>query len=108
MPRLLRRAGLSHVSVTPLVNIGGPALWRMILQGHVARLQGQGLLTGEQARGWWAELDEQAQAGDFLGGAVMFVVTASKPTGQAGGADPAQGRSRGPKRRTARRAHGRP
>ena len=55
----------------------------------MARLQEQGVLTGEQARGWWAELDEQAQAGDFLGGAVMFVVTASKPTGQVDGADPA-------------------
>jgi ubiquinone/menaquinone biosynthesis C-methylase UbiE len=89
VPRLLRRAGLSDVSVTPLVNMGGPALLRMMLSDHVARLQEQGLLTGEQARRWWAELDEQAQAGDFLGGAVMFVVTASKPTRHAGGADPA-------------------
>ena len=89
MPRLLRRAGLSHVSVTPLVNIGGPALLRMMLSDHVARLQEQSLLTGEQARGWWAELDEQVQAGDFLGGAVMFVLTASKPTGHGDGADPA-------------------
>ena len=81
VPRLLRHAGLSDISVTPLVNIGGPALWRMMLQDQVARLQEQGLLTGEQARRWWAEPDEQAQAGNFLGGAVMFVVTASQPTG---------------------------
>ena len=67
----------------------GSALQTGALSDHVARLQEQGLLTGEQARGWWAELDEQAQAGDFLGGSVMFVVTASKPTGQADGADPA-------------------
>ena len=79
MPRLLRAAGLTDVTVTPGVNLGSPQFFRAILHDHVARLPDKGVLTSQRACQWWAELDAWAQAGDFLGGAVVFVVAASRP-----------------------------
>ena len=78
-PRLLRAAGLTGVTVTPGVNLGSPQFFRAILHDHVARLADEGILTSQRAGRWWAELDAWAQAGDFLGGAVVFAVTASRP-----------------------------
>ena len=79
LPRLLRAAGLTDVTVTPGVNLGHPQFFRDILHNHVARLQDEGILTSQQASQWWAELDAWAQAGDFLGGAVLLVAVASRP-----------------------------
>jgi hypothetical protein len=45
----------------------------------VARLANEGILTGQRAGQWWAELDVRAQAGDFLGGAVVFAVAGRRP-----------------------------
>jgi hypothetical protein len=79
MPRLLRAAGLTEVTVTPGVNLGSPQFFRAILHDHVARLADEDILTSQRAGQWWAELDAWAQAGDFLGGAVVFAVAASRP-----------------------------
>jgi len=79
LPRLFRAAGLADVSVTPRVILGTAQFLRTLLQDHVARLQGQGWLTGQRATQWWAELETRAQAGDFAGGVIVFVVTASRP-----------------------------
>lgn len=78
LPRLFRAAGLTHVSVTPQVILGNARFWRTLFHDHVARLRSQDVLTSQQASHWWAGLDARAQAGDFLGGAVVFVVTASR------------------------------
>ena len=78
-PRLLRAAGLTDVTVTPGVNLGSLQFFRAILRDHVARLADEGILTDQRAGQWWAELDAWAQAGDFLGGAVVFAVAASRP-----------------------------
>jgi hypothetical protein len=78
LPRLFRAAGLTDMSVTPRVILGNAPFLRTLLHDHVARLQGQGLLTGQRATQWWAELQTQAQAGDFAGGVIVFVVTASR------------------------------
>ena len=79
LPRLLRVAGLTDVTVTSEVNFGSPQFFRAVLGDHVARLPDQGILTGQRASQWWAELDAWAQAGDFLGGAVVFVAVGSRP-----------------------------
>jgi ubiquinone/menaquinone biosynthesis C-methylase UbiE len=79
LPRLFRAAGLTEVSVTPRVILGTAQFLQTLLHDHVARLQGQGLLTGQRAAQWWAELNARAQAGDFAGGVIVFVVTASRP-----------------------------
>jgi ubiquinone/menaquinone biosynthesis C-methylase UbiE len=79
LPRLLRAAGLTDVTVTPWVNLGSPQFFRAILHDHVARLADQGVLTSQRASQWWADLDAWAQAGDFLGGAIVFVAAATRP-----------------------------
>jgi ubiquinone/menaquinone biosynthesis C-methylase UbiE len=79
LPRLLRAAGLTDVSVTPGVNLANPQFFRAVFHDHVARLQDQAILTSQRASQWWAELDARTQAGDFLGGAAVFVVAASRP-----------------------------
>ena len=78
LPRLLRAAELTDVSVMPRVILGNAQFWRTLFHDHVARLQGRGLLSRRQTSQWWAELETWARAGDFLGGAVVFVVTASR------------------------------
>jgi hypothetical protein len=78
LPRLFRAAGLTQVSVTPRVILGNAQFWRALFHDHVARLRSQGVLTSQQASHWWAGLEAWAQAGDFLGGGVAFVVTASR------------------------------
>jgi ubiquinone/menaquinone biosynthesis C-methylase UbiE len=78
-PRLLRAAGLTEVTVLPGVNLGSPQFFRVILHDHVARLADEDVLTSRRAGQWWADLDAWAQAGDFLGGAVVFAVAASRP-----------------------------
>ena len=79
LPRLFRAAGLSDLSITPRVILGNAQFLRTLLHDHVARLHDQGLLTGPRAAQWWAELQARAQAGDFAGGVIVFVVTASRP-----------------------------
>ena len=79
VPRLLRAAGLTDVTVTPWVNLGSPQFFRAILHDHLARLADEGILSSERSGQWWAELDAWAQAGDFLGGGVFFAVAASRP-----------------------------
>ena len=79
LPRWLRAAGLTDVTVTPVVNLASPQFFRAVIGDHVARLQDQGILTSQRASQWWAELDAWAQAGDFLAGAVVFVAAATRP-----------------------------
>jgi ubiquinone/menaquinone biosynthesis C-methylase UbiE len=78
LPRLFRAAGLVDVSVTPRVILGNAQFWRTLMHAHVARLQGSGLMSARQASQWWAELESWVRAGDFLAGAVVFIVTASR------------------------------
>lgn len=79
LPRLLRAAGLTDVSVTPVINLANPPFFRAVFQAHVAHLHDQGILTSQRASQWWAGLDAWTQAGDFLGGAALFVVAARRP-----------------------------
>lgn len=78
LPRLFRAAGLTDVSVTPRVILGSVQLWRILFRDSVTRLLGRGLLTSQQTSQWWAELETWAQAGEFVGGAAVFVVTATR------------------------------
>jgi ubiquinone/menaquinone biosynthesis C-methylase UbiE len=79
LPRLLRAAGLTDVTVTPGVNLGSSQFFQAVLGDHVARLPDQGILTSQRASQWWTELDAWAQGGDFLGGAVVIVAVGSRP-----------------------------
>jgi len=83
VPRLFRLAGLADVSVTPAAILGNAAFWRILYQDHVDRLQDQAVLTAQEVSQWWASLEGLAQAGSFLGGAVIFLTAATKRAGPA-------------------------
>jgi len=53
LPRLFRAAGLTDVSVMPRVILGPAQFLRTLLYDHVARLQDQGVLTGQHTTRWW-------------------------------------------------------
>lgn len=79
LPRLFRQAGLTGVSVDPVVVLGPLEMVRALLGSAVTGLCERGALTEEQASGWWAALTGQADEGYFLGGAIAFVVTGTRP-----------------------------
>ena len=82
LPRLFRQAGLTDISVSPVVNLGEPAMFQAMLRSHVERLRAGNVLTARQASGWWHALERQAADGHFLAGAVIFVVAATRPDGR--------------------------
>lgn len=79
LPRLFRQAGLADVSVDPFVILGSLELIRVLFGPTVTGLRERGVLTAGQAQDWWGALTRQADEGDFLGGAVAFVVTGARP-----------------------------
>jgi len=79
LPRLFRQAGLTGVSVDPVVVLGPLEMVRALLDPAVTRLCDERVLTAEQVSGWWAALTRQAGEGNFLGGAIVFVVTGTRP-----------------------------
>ena len=84
LPRLFRQAGLTDVSVRPVVNLGEAAMFHSMLRPHVDRLCADNVLTAAQAGDWWHALEQQAADGHFLAGAVIFVVAATRPDGRTG------------------------
>jgi ubiquinone/menaquinone biosynthesis C-methylase UbiE len=82
LPRLFRQAGLTELSVSPVVNLGEPAMFQAMLRSHVDRLCADNVLTASQADNWWHALERQTADGHFLAGAVIFVVAATRPDGQ--------------------------
>jgi len=79
LPRLFRQAGLTDISVSPVVNLGEPGMFQAMLRSHVERLCADNVLTASQASDWWHALDRQVADGHFLAGAVIFVVAATRP-----------------------------
>jgi hypothetical protein len=84
LPRLFRQAGLTDLSVRPVVNLGEAAMFHAMLRPHVDRLCADNVLTAAQAGDWWHALEQQAADGHFLAGAVIFVVAATRPDGRTG------------------------
>ena len=82
LPRLFRQAGLTDLSVTPVVNLGEPGMFQAMIRSHVDRLCADNVLTASQASDWWQALERQAADGHFLVGAVIFVVAATRPVGR--------------------------
>jgi len=79
LPRLFRQAGLTGVSVDPMVILSGPENFRAQIGPAVTRLREEHVLTAEQARDWWSGLSQPEDADGFLGGATVFVVAGTRP-----------------------------
>ena len=92
LPRLFRQTGLTDISVSPIVNLGEPAMFQAMIRSHVDRLRADNVLTASQAGDWWHALQRQVADGHFLAGAVIFVVAATRP--MAGPANKAAARRR--------------
>jgi SAM-dependent methyltransferase len=78
LPRLFREAGLTGLSVDPVVILSGPENFRAMIGPAVTRLREEHVLTAEQARDWWSGLSEPEVADGFVGGATVFVVTGTR------------------------------
>lgn len=81
LPRLFREHGLVDVSVdTPIIYIGYTHA-ELLLGGHCARLQADGIVTPEAMQRWRGRLREPQERGLFLMGVTAFVVVGAKPGG---------------------------
>ena len=78
LPRLFREAGLTGVSVDPIVILSGPENFRAQVGPAFTRLREEHVLTAEQARDWWSGLSKPGYADGFLGGATVFVVAGTR------------------------------
>ena len=58
LPRLFRQAGLTDLSVSPVVNLGEPAMFQAMIRSHVDRLRADNVLTASQADDWWHALQQ--------------------------------------------------
>jgi ubiquinone/menaquinone biosynthesis C-methylase UbiE len=79
LPRLFRQAGLVDLWVSPTVVLSGAGFWEGLFRSHVRRLREDNVLTGAQAEQWWRGIAQREADGDFLGGAVIFAVAATRP-----------------------------
>ena len=79
LPRLFRQAGLTQVSVDPIVIVGAALAFRALLAPAVSRLHAGHVLTAEQVNEWWAAFGRLDDDGDFFGASVVFVVTGTRP-----------------------------
>jgi hypothetical protein len=52
---------------------------RMLLSRHVDRLGEENMLTPQQVRQWWSQLDQRAAEGPLIAGRGVFVVAATRP-----------------------------
>jgi len=59
LPRLFRHAGLTDPPGTPAMVLAGQQMIRMLLGRHAGRLGEQNVLTPQQVRQWWSQLDRR-------------------------------------------------
>ena len=69
-----------ELSISPTVVLAEAEFFQGLLRSHVDQLCADNVLTDGRADDWWRVLAEQAADGHFLGGAVIFVVAATRPT----------------------------
>jgi SAM-dependent methyltransferase len=79
LPQLFRHAGLTDPSGTPAMVLAGQQMIRMLLSRHVDRLGEENMLTPQQVRQWWSQLDQRAAEGPLIAGRGVFVVAATRP-----------------------------
>lgn len=79
LPRLFRQAGLVDLWVSPTVLLSEAGFWQGLFRGHVTRLCTDNVLTTAQADQWWHGIAQREADGDFLGGAILFAVAATRP-----------------------------
>lgn len=61
------------------MDLAGQQMIRMLLSRHVDRLGEENVLTPQQVRQWWSQLDQRAAEGPLIAGSGVFVVAATRP-----------------------------
>ena len=79
LPRMFREAGLTEVSVTPVLVLLHPGFLQMMFTRHVDQRCAGGVLARGQADRWWSQLADAAGSGNFLAGLLLFLVAATRP-----------------------------
>ena len=59
--------------------LAGQQMIRMLLSRHVDRLGEENMLTPQQVRQWWFQLDQRAAEGPLIAGSSVFDVAATRP-----------------------------
>jgi SAM-dependent methyltransferase len=79
LPQLFRRAGLTDPSGTPAMVLAGQQVIRMFLSRHLDRLGDKNVLTPQQVRQWWSQLDQRAAEGPLIAGTGVLAAAATRP-----------------------------
>lgn len=79
LPRLFQEQGLVGVTFEAIPVFVPYAFAELLLGGHTTRLQADGVLTPEQARAWWEQLQSANERDVFLLGFTGFIVVGTKP-----------------------------
>ena len=79
LPRLLREAGMSAVTVSCHTLPATYDFLQLLLGGYVARAVAAGVVTEQEADLWWTHLAQADAQGSFLYGITAFVVCGVKP-----------------------------
>jgi ubiquinone/menaquinone biosynthesis C-methylase UbiE len=79
LPRLFREHGLTDVTVLPHVLFLTLEFYESLLDGHLVRLQDQGLPTPEEVEWWWTDLRAKAEHDEFLAALTAFIVAGTRP-----------------------------
>jgi ubiquinone/menaquinone biosynthesis C-methylase UbiE len=74
LPRLFKEGGLTDVSLDAVQVFVHYAMVELFLGSHLARLQEHGVLAPDQARRWWAYLEDATERGTLLVSFTAFVV----------------------------------
>lgn len=79
LPRLLRDAGVSNLTVIPHAIEVPFDFFGWVLSGHLDAAIAAGTFTPEEMIGWWDELDAAHERGRFFAAILGFVVAGTKP-----------------------------
>jgi ubiquinone/menaquinone biosynthesis C-methylase UbiE len=82
LPRLFQRAGLTQITVQPMISTQTDfARWKALfsIETHLGKAQEGGLVSAEAAAMWLAQLAQTAQEGTFFAANSSFLVSAHKP-----------------------------
>jgi hypothetical protein len=78
-PRLFHERGLEQVTAVPHLVTGPYNGYKLTYGGTLDQAVRNGQLSAEELAGWWKELEQAEQRGQFFGGLFGFIVYGRKP-----------------------------
>jgi ubiquinone/menaquinone biosynthesis C-methylase UbiE len=78
LARMMRQSGLQNVKSSATVINLPFGMVRFAVGGHMDKCIQQGLISAQDAAGWWQQLEETNAAGEFHWGAIVFTAIGEK------------------------------